>query len=578
MSKLRSGTLGAPSRPPARRSLLTRASLALVALVALVACTALLHPALLPASLTSLLLTHTSANPRTCHTPLPPLHFPAYPAPHPADPRLIAAARKLTRTLHALLNRPALDSLALALVTAHGSLFEFTHGPLRANESAGGTEPALQVDRDTVYRIASVSKLFTTVQTLVLHQRRILNLDDPVTRFLPNFTYLPFGCAPSAECPAPSPITLRQLSTHLSGLARDLPAGTAAHWPAQRAGDGPPPMNGLPFPSAEQALAALARTPQIQPAWGEPVYSNTGWALLGAANVAANRLFGPSGPGGGTGTVPQTHAELLQRDVLRPLGLNGTFFVAAEENRARLAVSSSAPEEVDLDFLDWSNPSGGQFSSLSDLTTLMQSLLDPLAPGPGAILTPATVREWLRPAHAYGDDVTEQGVLWEIEKAADSDGVRQRWYQKFGNLASYHAAFAMNPESGYGIVLLSTGAPSQAQSILRSGIAAFQPALDKLRAERAQRLFGGPWELPAARGRGPSDARVVWRQGALWLDRLVLNGTDTLALLAGRRGAKGRLWWMGGEDFRYAPLPLLSSPLPSPPLGAQSIPPVPSPS
>jgi CubicO group peptidase (beta-lactamase class C family) len=64
---------------------------------------------------------------------------------------------------------------------------------------------------DTVYRIGSVSKLFTDIAIMQLVERGELNLDAPITDYAPDFhPRNPFG----------TPITLRQLMSHRSGLLR----------------------------------------------------------------------------------------------------------------------------------------------------------------------------------------------------------------------------------------------------------------------------------------------------------------------------------------------------------------------
>src|SRR5262249_47016691 len=69
---------------------------------------------------------------------------------------------------------------------------------------------------DTVYRVGSVSKLFTDVGIMHLVEKGLLDLDAPVTRYLPDFQPgNPFG----------KPITLRQLMAHRSGLVREPPVG-----------------------------------------------------------------------------------------------------------------------------------------------------------------------------------------------------------------------------------------------------------------------------------------------------------------------------------------------------------------
>ncbi|KZO91613.1 beta-lactamase/transpeptidase-like protein [Calocera viscosa TUFC12733] len=472
-----------------------------------------------------------------CHTPLPPIQF--YGPLDLQHPALIRAGRQLERAVQSRFKKGTLDSINIAIVTAEGSIWELSLGAQRANE----TDPLKrgEVNRDSIYRVASVSKLFTMVETLILQQKGVLKLDDPITRFFPNFTYIPYGCSAKDNCEPVEPITLRQLATHMSGIARDLPAGEAVNWPQDQSGGGPPPINGLPFPTTKAVLASIANTSLIAAPYTVPIYSNTGWSLLGACNVAANRLFGDD-------PSPSTHWELLKRDVLDPLGFNGTYFLANDENKARIAIGSAVPEEVDLDFLDWSNPAGGQMTSLHDLINLMQSVLEPNTPG--AVLTPYTLREWIRPFHAFGDDYNEIGAAWEILKIPDSYGIKQRIYQKYGNLASFHSAFAINPEAGFGVALLTTAAESQTLAIVQDAFKAFQPAFDRIRAEKAMRMFGGPWELPASRTRKASQAKITFKQGSLLVEKLALNGTDILELLARKRGSRGRLWWTGGDEFR----------------------------
>jgi hypothetical protein len=80
------------------------------------------------------------------------------------------------------------------------------------------------------------------------------------------------------------------------------------------------------------------------------------------------------------------------------------------------------------------NPAYGLFSSAADLSKVMQTFLDPTRDE--SLITPYTVREWLRPAYAWIDDLTEVGLLWEILKITDSYNRRIRVYQK---RASHHS-------------------------------------------------------------------------------------------------------------------------------------------
>jgi CubicO group peptidase (beta-lactamase class C family) len=69
---------------------------------------------------------------------------------------------------------------------------------------------------ETIYRVGSVSKLFTDIAVMQLVEQGKLDLDAPVTRYLQDFRPRnAFG----------RNVTLRQLMSHRSGLVREPPVG-----------------------------------------------------------------------------------------------------------------------------------------------------------------------------------------------------------------------------------------------------------------------------------------------------------------------------------------------------------------
>jgi CubicO group peptidase (beta-lactamase class C family)/D-alanyl-D-alanine dipeptidase len=69
---------------------------------------------------------------------------------------------------------------------------------------------------ETIFRVGSVSKLFTDVAVMQLVERGVLDLDAPITNYLPDF---------KPGNPFDKPITLRQMMAHRSGLVREPPVG-----------------------------------------------------------------------------------------------------------------------------------------------------------------------------------------------------------------------------------------------------------------------------------------------------------------------------------------------------------------
>ena len=107
-----------------------------------------------------------------CRPFLPNLHAGSPPSPdHPA-------VRKATEKLHQYFNdrfaQGDIDSLSVAVVTSNGTLYEGNFGVMRGNETA----TSAPTNRHSMYRIASVSKLFAVLEGLLLEQKGIISWYD----------------------------------------------------------------------------------------------------------------------------------------------------------------------------------------------------------------------------------------------------------------------------------------------------------------------------------------------------------------------------------------------------------------
>ena len=127
-------------------------------------------------------------------------------------------------------------------------------------------EREIPVTAETVYRVASVSKLFTALTVMQLVERGELDLDAPITTYLPDFR---------PESTFETPITLRQLHSHRSGLVREPPVG---HYfdPTE--------------PSLETMVMSLNETALVYPPETRTKYSNA--AVSVAGYVVERRMLG----------------------------------------------------------------------------------------------------------------------------------------------------------------------------------------------------------------------------------------------------------------------------------------------
>jgi CubicO group peptidase (beta-lactamase class C family) len=111
----------------------------------------------------------TIENARQCAFPLPNLLSSGLPSEYGHN-TISIASRSLDKYLRAKVRQRDIDSLSIAVVTPNGPIFQKGYGVLRANETGARTP-----DADSIYRIASISKMFTVLQTLVLRDRGVLD-------------------------------------------------------------------------------------------------------------------------------------------------------------------------------------------------------------------------------------------------------------------------------------------------------------------------------------------------------------------------------------------------------------------
>ncbi len=126
-----------------------------------------------------------------------------------AAPLAAAQAEALSRRLQAVVDDPAMPLPGLSVAAIRGGEIVYSR-QFGVKRLATATAPALPMDADTMFRIASISKFVTTIGTMKLVEQGALSLDRDVSEYLgyrlrnPHFP--------------DRPITLRMLLTHTSSL------------------------------------------------------------------------------------------------------------------------------------------------------------------------------------------------------------------------------------------------------------------------------------------------------------------------------------------------------------------------
>jgi CubicO group peptidase (beta-lactamase class C family) len=156
------------------------------------------------------------------------------------------------------------------------------------------------VTRDSVFRIASMTKSFTAMAILKLRDQGRLSLDDLAERHVPELKSLRY---PTSDSPK---ITVRHLMSHATGFPEDNP------W-----GDQQLAATEEQFTRMLQQGIPFSNTPGV-----EYEYSNYGFAILG--RIVTNASGKP-------------YREYIQDAILRPLGMSSTTLEPASVPPDRLA-------------------------------------------------------------------------------------------------------------------------------------------------------------------------------------------------------------------------------------------------
>jgi CubicO group peptidase (beta-lactamase class C family) len=184
-------------------------------------------------------------------------------------------------------------------------------------------EAGRRMATDTIFRIASQTKAFTSVVILSLMEDGKIGLNDPAGRFIPGFAKTTVTTPDGPAVPAKRAITIRDLLTHTAGISYGTEASVSSQY--EQKGLGPAAGFGWytadksePICESMERLATLPFVAQPGEAW---VYGyNTD--ILGCI---AERASG----------MPLD--ELIRTRITGPLGLKDTQFFLPAPQRDRLA-------------------------------------------------------------------------------------------------------------------------------------------------------------------------------------------------------------------------------------------------
>jgi CubicO group peptidase (beta-lactamase class C family) len=285
---------------------------------------------------------------------------------------------------------------------ARGRLPSVVAGVVRSGElewtGSAGSAPGDPGERQ--YRIGSITKTLVAVAVLRLRDAGLLELDDPIGRFVPDTGY--------------ASATLRSLLSHTSGMQSE-PVGP--WWERSPGGDFPT------LAARNDGTGAVAGPGDFFH------YSNLGYALLGEAlaRVRATSWW-----------------DVVASEVLEPLGMTRTTYHPAPPHAQGLSVDHFAGTLTAEPHQDTGAmaPAGQAWSTLRDLARWATFL----SSGHPEVLEATTLREAARPVPPAAD----YGLGLRIVERPG-----RRWIGHTGSMPGFLASLFIDPDTGDGALALA---------------------------------------------------------------------------------------------------------------------------
>ena len=395
--------------------------------------------------------------------------------------------------------------LSIAVVDEHGLIWAKGFGYADKENNVPATP-------ETVYRVASISKLLTATAVMQLAEQGKMNIDAPLQNYIPGFSIKTHFSARGA-------ITPRNMMTHHSGLPSNFYKGIFSKEPE-------------PF---EKLTDEIKHEYAAYPPGLVYNYSNLGITLLGSVIERVSR---------------KSFAQYMDESLFEPMGMADSSYTPKQG--ATLAKgykdgkANGDPGIRDL-------PSSGMLSSVLDLGSFMTMVLADGKVRGTRILKAETLSEMLRPQNSNVplDLDLKFGLGWALDGLGNAKLSNAGLVAHHGaSMLSFQGQLLVLPESKLGVVVLSNSSSSR-PAVDNVAVEALMLALEAKtgmrQPERASPSESNhplsPEEMDAYTGHYATPVgliRVTGRSGSLEADVLG-NRLSLVPRMDGMMGLKYRL-------------------------------------
>lgn len=312
-----------------------------------------------------------------------------------------------------LIHQHHLPSVAVALVEDQNSVWQETFG-------WANFEKKIPAQSDTVYKLWSVAKVFTAIETMRLVEEGLVDLNAPLTDYIPDFSI-------QSRFADSKPITIRSILAHHSGLPRNscLPQ--------------------MPGPGNDKLLGEMAKSMKdghiVFPVGFRFKYSNIGPDILG--NIIQDSRH-------------KSFAYYMEENLLTGLGMENSSFLWADipvQKDVALGYEYYKGkyyprQQGDINSL----PSGNFYSTLEDMSTFVKFIFRGGEAGGEQVIKPETLNLMYENQYSSRRDPQSMGLGWKIARTPCSELLV--WHDG-GPGEGIGALVALLPERKLGVVLFS---------------------------------------------------------------------------------------------------------------------------
>lgn len=294
----------------------------------------------------------------------------------------------------------------------------------------------LRTTPDTMFRVGSISKLFTTVATMQLQEQDIIDIDQPLSAYLERFLM-------KSRFSDDSPITIRNILTHHAGIQSDLYKG---QW------------NNTHFTDVVEQLRNeyVSYPPDFVLS-----YSNVAFSLLG--NMIEEVTY-------------QSYESYIQENIAIPLNMPNTgFHLSSFEHNLAHAFNSTQKKQSLLPIRDL--PSMGLYSSANDIARFISLFIDRKNTMHKQILSNASIDEMLEHQNVdveldFDDKI---GLGWLLDRYSFNDAGTIA--EHGGTTMYYSSQLLLAPRHELGVIVMSNTQGSRS-SVNHIAETVLQQALD----------------------------------------------------------------------------------------------------